>query len=445
MTRKLSAGVVALVVALALVTGCSGTTGSTPPAPSSTASPGSPGGPGSPPPGGGAAQTETSGTAATTFNTNISTQGWHYESTTADENAIRVEGRASVSLFSMTVHKTGDSSNTGNSDFYGQNAGILVRDSGQLNLGDSTVRTDAVGANGVFVYNTGSAATLKDVIILTASNNSGGIDVAGGGTITASHLEITTQGESSAAIRSDRGGGTMNVTQGNYVTNGVGSPAVYSTADITVSDATLTANSSEAVVIEGANQVRLNNDTVTGNMTSSNGGAADNLHAVMIYQSMSGDASNGGGMFAMFGGELTSRSGDTFYVTNTTATISLNSVAITNSPSGNLLTVAGNDGSRGWGAAGSNGGNCTLETLGETMAGTITVDSISSLTFNLIGGSAFTGTINPAGAAGTVTMKVASGSKWTLTADAYVTSFNGTKASVKANGHHLYVNGKVFV
>ena len=36
-----------------------------------------------------------------------------------------------------------------------------------------------------------------------------------------------------------------------YVTNGTGSPAVYSTADVSVSDATLIANNSEAVVVEG--------------------------------------------------------------------------------------------------------------------------------------------------------------------------------------------------
>lgn len=37
------------------------------------------------------------------------------------------------------------------------------------------------------------------------------------------------------------------------MTNGTGSPAIYSTADITAKNATLKANSSEGVVVEGKN------------------------------------------------------------------------------------------------------------------------------------------------------------------------------------------------
>ena len=58
--------------------------------------------------------------------------------------------------------------------------------------------------------------------------------MAGGGTLYGWDLDVETNGESSAAIRSDRGGGTMVVDGGTYVSNGVGSPAIYSTADIAV-------------------------------------------------------------------------------------------------------------------------------------------------------------------------------------------------------------------
>lgn len=43
-----------------------------------------------------------------------------------------------------------------------------------------------------------------------------------------------------------------------------------------------------------------------------------------------------------------------FYVTNTESKIALNDVALTLADGTNLLTVAGNDGSREWGRAGSN-------------------------------------------------------------------------------------------
>ena len=48
------------------------------------------------------------------------------------------------------------------------------------------------------------------------------------------------------------GGGTVNVDSGSYTSNGYNSPAVYSTAAITVKNAALTANNSEALVIEDA-------------------------------------------------------------------------------------------------------------------------------------------------------------------------------------------------
>ncbi|MCD7891889.1 MAG: hypothetical protein LUG26_09225 [Ruminococcus sp.] len=81
--------------------------------------------------------------------------------------------------------------------------------------------------------------------------------VTGGGTLYAHDLDVTTQGSSAAAIRSDRGGGTIVVDGGTYTTNGYNSPAVYSTTDITVSDAELTANNSEAIVMECDNSVTL--------------------------------------------------------------------------------------------------------------------------------------------------------------------------------------------
>lgn len=92
--------------------------------------------------------------------------------------------------------------------------------------------------------------------------------ILSGGTTNATNLTVNTSGNSAAAIRSDRGGGTVVVDKGIYTSNGYNSPAVYSTADITVSNAELTSNNSEALVIEGKNSIKLNNCDVSGNMSS---------------------------------------------------------------------------------------------------------------------------------------------------------------------------------
>ena len=43
--------------------------------------------------------------------------------------------------------------------------------------------------------------------------------------------------------------------------------------------------------------------------------------------------------------------------------------------------------------------------------------------------------------AGTVSVTLDETSTWTLTADSYITEFNGSAANVISNGYTLYVNG----
>ena len=242
----------------------------------------------------------------------------------------------------------------------------------------------------------GTTVNIADSTITTTADNSGGIQTTGGGTTNVTDLTVSTAGNSSAAIRSDRGGGTVTVTGGTYESSGYNSPAVYSTAAITVQDAVLTAKNSEALVIEGQNSIALTDCTVSGNMSKTNGSSSDeNVHTVMIYQSMSGDAAVGTSSFSMTGGSLTGQSGDLFYITNTACTLSLSGVTLeTKNSTGNLLTVTGNSASKGWGTAGKNGAQVTATMDGQTLSGAIVVDSISTLSLTLKNGSRFTGTVN---------------------------------------------------
>lgn len=89
----------------------------------------------------------------------------------------------------------------------------------------------------------------------------------------------------------------MVVDGGSYTSNGTGSPAIYSTADITVNNATLTANGSEAICIEGLNTIRLFDCDLTGNMPTNAQNDCD--WNVILYQSMSGDSEQGNATFEM--------------------------------------------------------------------------------------------------------------------------------------------------
>lgn len=379
------------------------------------------------------------GTAATTLETDAAISGGSFTSVKDDENALRVTNMAEVTLTGILIQKSeGDTSSTENSDFYGQNAGLLATDGARAALTSVSVTTSVTGGNAVVSYGEGTAVSVTDSTVRTTGDHSGSIHVAGGGEMTAVDMDVETQGNSSAAIRSDRGGGRLTAEGGRYVTHGTGSPAIYSTAQMAVSNALLTANRSEAIVVEGHNSVTLTDCTVSGDMQGTYGpDSGENLHGVMLYQSMSGDAEEGQSRFRMTGGSLTTLSGDLFYVTNTACEIELSGVALTTAE-GCLLRVEGNSGERGWGTPGDNGGRCTFNANGQALAGTIRVDGISSLELTLSDGTTFEGTINPDGQGGEVHVTLADGCRWTLTADAYVTSFTGDLSCVETNGYTLY-------
>lgn len=384
----------------------------------------------------------TNGTSANTITEDTEVDGETYTSTGDDENALRVDG-ATVTLKDITIEKTaGTSSNTEDGDFYGQNAGLLVLNGATATITGATVNTSVTNGNGVFSYGEGTVVNISDSTIRTTENNSGGIQTTGGSTMNATNLDVETQGNSAAAIRSDRGGGTVNVDGGSYVTNGTGSPAIYCTADISVSDATLTANASEGVVVEGKNSVALTDCDVTGNMSNTyNGDSDENIHCIMIYQSMSGDADVGEATFSAEGGSITAKTGDMFYITNTDCEITLKDVAFTLA-NDVFLRVEGNSSSRGWGTEGANGGDVTLTADSQEFTGNILVDEISSMVLTMKNGTSYEGAINPDGDGGTVDVTLDDNSTWTLTGDSYITSFDGDTSNITANGYHLYVNGE---
>ena len=357
-------------------------------------------------------------------------------STNDSEHVIEVSG-TEESYSNIKVTKTGDSDQGDEADFYGDNAAIFATDGAALDLNQIEVETDGTHANAVFSCGTGTTVNISDSVITTTGNCSGGLMTTGGGTMNASNLTVHTTGNSSAAIRSDRGGGTVTVNGGSYTTDGKGSPVIYSTADITVSDAVLTSTASQGVVVEGKNSVTLNNVILTADNNTKNSDKSSYYQAVMIYQSMSGDASAGKASFTMNGGTLTNKNGDIFFVNNTYADITLTDADIINESDGVFLRAA----AAGWGSEGSNGGHVNLYASKQDINGDIVVDSVSSLNLYLTDSSTLIGSVN---AEGEVYVELTEGSVWKLTGDSYVTSLTCDADSIDLNGYTLYVNGEVY-
>ena len=384
---------------------------------------GGPGGPGGP---SGQSAAPTSYKAVSSYSTDTEEDGKTYTSTGADESAVLVTDGATVTLKNFTMDRnSADSTGGDSSSFYGTSAAALAAN-GSLTLTGGTITTDAKGGAGVFSYGNGNV-TVSDTTITTKQDTSGGIHVAGGGTLTATNLTVETNGESSAAIRSDRGGGTMTVDGGTYTSRGTGSPAVYCTADITVNNAALTAENSEAVCIEGLNSLSLTSCSLSGN----------------IPENEQNDCS------------LTSLNGGLFYTTNTESSFYLKDVDITYSQSNDFfLKCTGNANKRGWGQSGNNGADCNFTAHSQEMSGDILWDSISNLNLKLTNGTILTGAIlqdetNAGdGGNGTCNVTIDALSAWTVTGNSTVTSLTCNGSITGDDGKSVTIagtDGTVFV
>ena len=375
--------------------------------------------------------------AARSLSEDAAISGETIESTGTDENALLVTG-GTVSVDGATVTRASDDSTGGDaSSFYGVGAAILAT-GGTLTVSNSTITTDANGGAGVFAYGD-AVVTVSDATIATSKDTSGGVHVAGGGALYASNLTVTTEGASSAAVRSDRGGGTLVVDGGSYTASGSGSPAVYVTADVTLSNAALTATGSEALCLEGLNSVLLTDCDLTGDMPDQD--QNDTTWTVILYQSMSGDSEVGKGTFTMEGGSLTSLNGGLFYTTNTESEFSLRNVTLTAADDSEfLLRCTGNANRRGWGQTGANGADCTFAAAEQTMDGDVIWDSISNLSLNLTEGSVLTGAILDdescagEGGDGACALTIDATSKWIVTGDSVLTTLSCDGEIVDADG-----------
>ena len=355
--------------------------------------------------------------------------------TDADQNAVLVRKGGSLTLQGATLQKAGDGSSDDACNFYGTNAILLaVGDASTAAVSDSALSASSKGSNGIFATD-GACAWARNVSIETTADNSRGFDATYGGSVVAANANITTQGGHSAAVATDRGGGNVSVAGGRFQTAGAGSPLIYSTGVIEVDGVTGTATGSQIAGLEGTNTISIANSQLASTQTGTSGSdpVAD---GVIVYQSTSGDAEASSGQTARFqavDSTLSSaiQSGSLFYLTNTKASIVLQNTALDfDSGVANLLQAEGTN-ANNWGSAGSNGATASLTGIGQTLAGNVQVDSISSAEVFLLQGSTWTGatqvTENASAtqaSGGSIAVDVDGTSTWVVTGDCAVADLN---------------------
>ncbi len=293
--------------------------------------------------------------------------------------ALRIDGE-------VTINKSGSEDFQGRGDeysFYGINSAVVVvgENSSASIAGGATITTNVSGANAVVATNDG-VVEVRETTIVTTKDGSRGLHATYGGMINADNVSIKTQGQSCAALATDRGEGTVVADNMTLATAGAGSPLIYSTGKITVTNSIGTATGAQIAVVEGKNSINLQGCDFSAN-GNGNRGEVDNA-GVMIYQSMSGDASVGTGAFTATDCKLTVLDTSTvydstpfFFVTNTNATIDLAGTTVMFAPEQKFITAIG---TTEWGRSGNNGGKVNISMSDTNATNTdVSVDSISSV------------------------------------------------------------------
>ena len=356
-----------------------------------------------------------------------------FDNTISDQNSFIGKNKATITIDSSVIDKTGNTSNDDNSNFRGQNAVVLGIEGSQTSIKNSNITSSSIGSNAVFATDEGSIINVENTNIHTKGDSSRGLDATYKGTVNGKNLTITTEGAHSATLATDRGGGTITAEAAKLITSGEGSPVIYSTGNIMVNNVNGIANNSEIGVVEGKNSITLTNSNVTG--------YKDN--GFMLYQSFSGDAESGIARLKAENNTLTTHATGAFlYVNNTTAEVDLSNNAIS-MPNTSTLVKAAAD-SR-WGKTGENGGHLILRASNQELRGNIMADSISTIALDMTNGSSLVGAVNTDNTAKEVTVKLSKDSSWTLTGDSYVESLTNedtTGENIHLNGYKLVVADK---
>lgn len=360
----------------------------------------------------------------------ISSSDEAFSSSSDDENTVLITDQGSLHMAGATLTKSGDTSDDDSSNFYGLNAALAVTGSGTAELTNVQISSSGEGANAVFVTGEGSSAAIDNVKIHTQKDSARGLDATYGGTITASSVDITTEGAHCTALATDRGGGTVTVNGAALSTAGEGSPCIYSTGEISVQNAAGTASRSQTLVVEGKNSVALTGCDLQG--AGPNG--------LMLYQSTSGDAQEGTAVLQATDSRLTTTSsGPMLYVTNTDAEVTLTDTALS-FPGETLIQAAGNE-TDNWGVPGQNGGDLTLTGIHQVLRGSVSCDEISTVHLVLSEDSQLNGAIDTAHTGKEVSLALDDRSTWNVTADSYLSSLIDTQKScsnIRSNGHTVY-------
>ena len=288
-------------------------------------------------------------------------------------------------------------------------------------------------SNSAIVCLNNASLDISSSSISTNGSNSSGIVASSGGIVSASDLTITTNKDNSYCLASFDSESDISVDKGTYETFGAYSPVVYASSFVTIKNATLKSDKSEAIVAKESAHIKLENVNITSNNENKNEKTSSFMNILLSSEFSKDDETK----FDLYNSTVTTNKGDTFLV-STNATINMENNKIINNDNGAFIKIVNDLNS-------DKDVDVNLSLANQKVTGDIIVDS-SSLHLNLNKKSVITGSVNKSKTAKYVYLTISSDSVLNLTGDCYIDELsNGVtdNSNIYLNGYKLYVKNEL--
>ncbi|MGN1165437.1 MAG: hypothetical protein ACI4S2_03280 [Lachnospiraceae bacterium] len=349
-----------------------------------------------------------------------------FESTDEDENVILVTNQGVLKISGANIKKDGDSTRVDISERWGLNAIFAVKNASTAEFYDSSLTSDAKGANAVFAIGEDTKISSDNLKIHTKGESSRGLSAVYGGSIAATNVDIITEGKNCAPISTGLGGGMITVNGGTLKALGKKSPCVYSTGDITLKNIQGRSQKGEVAVIEDNNFLMLEKCELDG--------AGEN--GISFCQGKSFNETEEKGQLSVKNSTITTESdGPMISICDTEAEATFENTLL-NYKSGILVQVSASDADET-----ESGGAFILKGKAQKFNGDVLCDKDSSFALELTDSSIFTGTVNGNHTGKNIKISLDVNSEWVVTGDSYVTVFADKDESLDniiSNGYTIY-------
>lgn len=325
------------------------------------------------------------------------------ESNTVDTSVICNQNGGTVTINKNTLHKSGD---TNNED--GKNAVVFTTGSSFTKIDQSDLQSTSKGSSGI-VANEKAMVYANDSTIMTSNDSSNGLEAYSNGQIIANKMDITTQGNQSAAVYAKQSDGSISLTNSTLSTDGNDAPLLYANGTMEVDNVSGTASNSKIAEVEGGQHLSIYNSQFSStNNSLFNEVMKNGIRIQGVQDSSTKDKSRidvcNSILSTMIDG------GSMFYVDGQDANIVLNKSLLSfDCDHVELLHVSNSD--------------VKLTGSEETMVGNITVESHAKVDMYLLDGSSYTGSTS-CEEQGTLNMNISSDSSWIVSSDCKVNCLN---------------------